>query len=427
LIFYKLLLDDCVGIVFEKSISINAFCGFSIQKFEITIKENLMRKILLLSFFLMALIVGCSSAPETVQDTKMISYLSNGIWLGSLPCADCEAIDYQLNLKPDFTYIQKFVYKGKSEEQFVDQGNWFFSSDSVIELNSYDFGKMFLVSGKELILLDQYGDRIQSEFEEKYHLKKDASTVKEVKEVEMIKDVNTINETVESNPASYQDKFMNGIEFFARGNEPNWTLEIDLEKSIVFATMDDIKLTTPAVEGIKAQDSDVTLYRAKTENGELVVTVVRDNCEDGMSGEKFTYKVHIEAKSSSDANFKTFDGCGKFLSDMRLHDIWVMEEMTGFNLKKEKLQKGMPLFEFNLTENRFSGHAGCNQINGGITVVGNKITFGNMMGTLMSCPNMKIEKAVIKALDQKTVTYSIDKLKLTLVSGKTKMVFKKVD
>ena len=112
---------------------------------------------------------------------------------------------------------------------------------------------------------------------------------------------------------------------------------------------------------------------------------------------------------------------------MRLHDIWAMEEMTGFSLKKEKLQKGMPLFEFNLTENRFSGHAGCNQINGGVSVVGNKIAFGDLVGTLMACPNMKIEKAVIEALNQKTVTYSIDKMKLTLVSGKTKMVFKKID
>jgi len=146
-----------------------------------------------------------------------------------------------------------------------------------------------------------------------------------------------------------------------------------------------------------------------------------------MSGEKFSYKVRVEAKNTADENYKTFDGCGKFLSDMRLHDIWVMEEMTGFNLKKEKLQKGLPQFEFNLTENRFSGHAGCNQINGGITVVGNKIMFGNLIGTLMSCSNMKIEKAVVGAFNEKTITYSIDKLKLTLVSGKTKMVFKKVD
>lgn len=386
-----------------------------------------MKKLILLSLFLFLVVIGCSSAPETVQDTKLVTYLSNGIWLGSLPCADCEAIDYQLSLKPDFTFIQKFVYKGKGEEQFVDEGTWFFSSDSVIELDSYDYAKMFLISGKELIMLDQYGDRIQSEFEQKYHLKKDASTVKEIKEVEQVKDAEPIKETVESNITAYQEKFISGVDFYARGNEPFWTLEIDLEKSMVFATMDDIKLTTQAVEGIKAQDSDVTLYRAKNDKGELVVTVVKDNCEDDMSGEKFTYKVQIQAKNSGDANFKTFEGCGKFLSDLRLHDIYVMEEMTGFNLKKEKLQKGLPQFEFNLTENRFSGHAGCNQINGGITVVGNKITFGSLVGTLMSCPNMKIEKAVITALNQKTVTYSIDKMKLTLVSGKTKMVFKKVD
>jgi hypothetical protein len=43
---------------------------------------------------------------------------------------------------------------------------------------------------------------------------------------------------------------------------------------------------------------------------------------------------------------------------MRLNDIYVMEEMTGFNLKKEKLTKGMPTFEFNLTDMRFGGHGG---------------------------------------------------------------------
>ena len=194
-----------------------------------------------------------------------------------------------------------------------------------------------------------------------------------------------------------------------------------------FATMDDIKINTPAVEGIKAQDSDVTLYRAKTDSGELVITVIRDNCEDNMSGEKFPYKVRVEAKKSADVNYKTFEGCGKFLYDMRLYDIYVMEEMTGFNLKKEKLMKGMPTFEFNLTDMRFGGHAGCNSLSGSINVIGNKITFGSLMGTLMACPNMKIEKAVVEALNQKTVTYSIDKMKLAIVSGKTKMVLKKVD
>jgi uncharacterized membrane protein len=386
-----------------------------------------MNKIILLSAFMFLIIIGCSSAPETIPDTKQTTFLTNGIWLGMLPCADCDGIDYQLNLKNDYTFKQKSAYKGKSEELFIDEGNWSFVSDSIISVDGSDDRKLFLVTDKDLVLLDQDGNRIESTFEEKYHLHKDPSTINETNEVEEVKALIPVKETVEMNSQHYQEKFLSGIDFIARGNEPNWTLEIDLEKSMSFATMDDIKVNTPAVEGIKAQDSDVTLYRAKTDSGELVITVIRDNCEDNMSGEKFSYKVRVEAKKSADVSYKTFEGCGKFLYDMRLYDIYVMEEMTGFNLKKEKLMKGMPTFEFNLTDMRFGGHAGCNSLSGSINVVGNKITFGSLMGTLMSCPNMKIEKAVVEALNQKNVTYSIDKMKLTLISGKTKMVLKKVD
>ena len=380
-----------------------------------------MNKILILATIIFLIIIGCSSAPEFVPDPKSVTFLTNGIWLGMLPCADCEGIDYQINLKNDYTFKQKSVYKGKSEEIFIDEGRWGFVSDSVIAVSGNEDYKMFLIQQDHLVMLDQDGNKIESSFEERYHLSKDDGTVKEIMPVKPVEEV------VEMNLNYYQEKFLSGVDFIARGNEPNWTLEIDLEKSMSFAAMYDIKVNTPAVEGIKAQDSDVTLYTAKTDSGELVITVIKDKCQDNMSGENFPYKVRVEAKSPADSTYKTFEGCGRFLYDIRLHDIYVMEEMTGFNLKKEKLMKGMPTFEFNLTDMRFGGHAGCNQINGGISVVGNKITFGNLVGTLMSCPNMKIEKAVITALNDKTVTYSIDKMKLTLVSGKTKMVLQKVD
>ena len=380
-----------------------------------------MKKILILSTIIFLIIIGCSSAPEFVPDPKNVTFLTNGIWLGMLPCADCEGIDYQINLKNDYTFKQKSVYKGKSEEIFIDEGRWGFVSDSVIAVSGNEDYKMFLIQQDHLVMLDQDGNKIESSFEERYHLSKDDGTVKEIMPVKPVEEV------VEMNLNYYQEKFLSGVDFIARGNEPNWTLEIDLEKSMSFAAMYDIKVNTPAVEGIKAQDSDVTLYTAKTDSGELVITVIKDKCQDNMSGENFPYKVRVEAKSPADSTYKTFEGCGRFLYDIRLYDIYVMEEMTGFNLKKEKLMKGMPTFEFNLTDMRFGGHAGCNQINGGISVVGNKITFGNLVGTLMSCPNMKIEKAVITALNDKTVTYSIDKMKLTLVSGKTKMVLQKVD
>ena len=386
-----------------------------------------MNKILTLSTLIFLIITGCSSAPETTTENKDVTFLTNGIWLGMLPCADCEEIDYQINLKNDYTFKQKSVYKGKSDEIFTDEGRWGFVSDSVIAVSGNDDYKMFLIQQNHLVMLDQDGNKMESSFEDKYRLHKDPTTVKETKDLEPTKEVTPVVPVVELDLSYYQEKFLNGVDFFARGNEPNWTLEIDFEKSMSFAMFEGFNIITPAVEGIKAQDSDVTLYTAKTESGELVITVIKDKCQDNMSGEYFPYKVRVEAKSSVDSSYHTFDGCGRFLYDMRLYDIYVMEEMTGFNLKKEKLMKGAPQFEFNLTDMRFLGHAGCNSISGNIDVVGNKITFGSLMGTLMACPNMKVEKAVIAALNQKTLTYSIDKMKLTLVSGKTKMVLHKID
>ncbi|GIK21357.1 MAG: META domain-containing protein [Ignavibacteriota bacterium] len=384
-----------------------------------------MKKTIILSLFIAVVYIGCSSGPDFIPDQKQVQFITNGIWLGVFPCEDCEEIDYQLNLKDDFTFKERSVYKGKDGDALTDEGSWAFESDSVIVLNGSDEDKLYLIGSKNLIRLNEYGERFEASVESKYMLKKDLSTVKKIDgSVTNDKD-QPMKEKVELNPEFYQKKFVDGVDFFGRGNEPNWTIELDLEKNFVFSMMDGWTVTAPSVEGIKNQD--LTLYRSKSESGELIITVIRENCQDNMSGEIFPYKVRVEAKKSADEKFQTFEGCGKFLADLRLYDIWVMEEMTGINLKKEKLQKGAPQFEFILSDMRFNGHAGCNSFSGSITVSGDKITFGSLLGTLMSCQNMKVEKAVVSALDQKTVTYSIDKMKLTLVSGKTKMVFKKVD
>ncbi len=384
-----------------------------------------MKKSIILSLFIAVVYIGCSSGPDFIPDQKQLLIVTNGVWVGFFPCADCEGIDYQLNLKDDYTFKESSVYKGKSEDAFTDEGSWAFESDSVIILYGSDEEKTFLIGSKNLFRLDEYGERFEPSVEAQYQLKKDLSTVKKIDGFDSNDKDKPVKETVELNPELYQKKFVDGVDFFGRGNEPFWTLDIDLEKNFVFSMMEGWNISTPAVEGMK--DHDITLYRAKSESGELIITVIRETCQDNMSGEYFPYRVRVEAKKSAEDKFQTFEGCGKFLSDLRLYDIWVMEEMTGINLKKEKLQKGNPQFEFVLSDMRFNGHAGCNSFSGGIAVSGNKITFDALLGTLMSCQNMKVEKAVVAALDQKTVTYSIDKLKLTLVSGKTKMVFKKID
>ena len=374
-----------------------------------------MKIFILLTTFLLAIIVGCSSTPESIPEPKELSNLTSGVWLGLLPCQDCDEIDYQINFRKDYTFVQKLVYKGKSNEQLVNEGTWNFISDSIISLDGLDQIKMFLISNNEIIMLDQEGNRFNSELEENYHLTRDGKSIKKIEPKK---------KAVELNEEFYQEKYLNGIDFIARGNEPNWTLEIDFEKAMRFSTMDDIKLNTPAVEGKKTDGDSVIIYKAKSENGELIVKVTSEKCQDNMSGENFTHNVKIEVRNKKDKDFKVFSGCGKYLFDYRLNNVWELQEMTGVNLKKAKLVKGLPTFEVNLIEMVFSGHAGCNTLSGSLDIKDNKIKFGNMIGTLMSCPEMQVERAVVDAFNKKIFSYKIEDTKLTLISGKTKMIFR---
>jgi heat shock protein HslJ/uncharacterized membrane protein len=364
-------------------------------------------KFMYLIVLVVILVCGCSQNNKVVKDPdpKIISSLT-GDWFGELPCADCAGISYKISLNSDMTYSDVSVYRGKDDKPFFDYGTWNLLTDSTISLSQTE--RKFLLSNNELIMLDLEGNRIESGFSEMYHLRK---------------------EIVEDNPDIYKRKFDAGIDFTARGNEPFWSLDIDLDKQIKFTSMTDIaELNTPIVSGKKTDDGKSTVYHSIIEAGEIKITITDNPCSDNMSGEQFTHTVKIQAKHSTDNQFTEFSGCGKYLMDIRLNDIWVMQEMTGVVLKKEKLNKGLPTFEFHLRDNRFSGHAGCNQMNGSIKAEGNKIKFGPIASTRMACPDMTVEQAVGNALSGKALTYSIENLKLTLIAEDgVKMVFKKVD
>jgi uncharacterized lipoprotein YbaY/uncharacterized lipoprotein NlpE involved in copper resistance len=48
---------------------------------------------------------------------------------GTLPCADCEGIRYQLNLFPDDSFFARMTYIGRQVPSFDDVGSWALSSD----------------------------------------------------------------------------------------------------------------------------------------------------------------------------------------------------------------------------------------------------------------------------------------------------------
>ena len=58
----------------------------------------------------------------TKELTRQLEKFS-GTYSSTLPCPDCEGIDFELVLNTDLTYTSKAIYRGKSEEPLIKQGS----------------------------------------------------------------------------------------------------------------------------------------------------------------------------------------------------------------------------------------------------------------------------------------------------------------
>jgi heat shock protein HslJ/uncharacterized membrane protein len=176
-----------------------------------------------------------------------------------------------------------------------------------------------------------------------------------------------------------------GIDFYARGNEPFWSMDMDFDQRFQFTVLNGLNLNTPPTEGALAQNSGIIRYHAKIESGELVIFANEKPCTDTMSGERFAYTVEVQAKPASDTLFQNFTGCGDYVPDMRLTDTWMVEQVEGVPLKPVSFMKGLPRLELSARERRLNGHDGCNRIGGAFSTKRNTITFKQLMSTRMFC------------------------------------------
>ena len=214
----------------------------------------------------------------------------------------------------------------------------------------------------------------------------------------------------------------------ATGNEPFWALKMGND-NIIFTSLisGKEKLVFPAVEAIKAMDANVKMYKVKNETSEAVISIQQLECQNSMSGVISPYKVTVEIKNNSELESKKLDGCGKYNTDYRLHDIWVLEELNGFKVFVTDFQRELPRIEINSSENKFMGYGGCNAVSGTIFYEKEVLRFSKVISTLMACAPGNKENEFTKAL-QNTTTDSIGDNKLTLSNPTGKLlVFKKVD
>lgn len=240
----------------------------------------------------------------------------------------------------------------------------------------------------------------------------------------------TQKDVVKTEPTPEYKEQMENLEkkiyFRAMGNEPEWSLKIS-ESSIEFSSLKPgfESFTSPHAEPVRAMDANVKMYRLATASGTMNIQVSQQECVNTMSGEKSPYTIRIEFTKNNQSN--TFYGCGNYITDSRLHDIWALEKLNGTTVHPADYNKGVPNLEINCSTNIFMGHAGCNRMNGTLFYELGLIRFTDIITTRMACPANNKEAEFLKAL-RSTTTYKVENLKLTLSNPNGELlVFRKVD
>ena len=214
--------------------------------------------------------------------------------------------------------------------------------------------------------------------------------------------------------------------FKAHGVEPFWNLTIS-DNMMKLKILND-SILTPHTEPIYAQDSNVKSYSLHTELAAINIQIIQMECINAMSGKSFPYSVTVKYKKGGETKFTTLEGCGQYITNYRLHDIWALEELNGTKVSKDDFGKELPYIEINAAKNTFMGTSGCNRITGKLFSERERIRFINIASTEMLCATGdEKEHEFTKALSS-TISYTIANNRLTLSNpDKTLLVFKKVD
>ncbi|MBC9794445.1 META domain-containing protein [Sinomicrobium weinanense] len=213
--------------------------------------------------------------------------------------------------------------------------------------------------------------------------------------------------------------------FTASGTEPFWNLEIS-ENMIRLNTVTD-SLKTPYTEPVKAMDANVKLYKVETESGQLQIEISHKECTNAMSGMTSPYTVAVGVEKGTDDAARELEGCGQYITDYRLNDLWVLEKLGNQKINEQDFDRELPSLEINSGTNEFTGFSGCNRINGVLFFEQGLLRFTDIVSTKMMCNNADKEAEFLKALESST-SYEIANNGLTLSNPSgVQAVFKKTD
>jgi heat shock protein HslJ len=216
---------------------------------------------------------------------------------------------------------------------------------------------------------------------------------------------------------SLKKRQQQGIDFFAEGDAPvHWTLDLDLEKGFSFKPADERQLIGPPVQATRATGTNADKYETTTDAGTMILVVYDEPCSGKQQDKRPPRRTEVTL------NNKRYTGCGDYLYDEALNDIWTLETIG--NKNPDAPVRKLPWIEFNLEKNKMYGYDGCNNLSSDIKVEGNRIKFSVFAGTKTACPGNETEELFSSMLSGHIVDYYIANGRLTLILiNETKLIF----
>lgn len=230
------------------------------------------------------------SADETELTTSVseqVDWNLPTMYTGTLPCADCPGINYRLIIEEEqFTEISH--YQDRSIESFEETGTWEIDGDTLTLRGRENLIlKRFLVDESNLTLLSRTNQKITGDLADMYVLNRTGD-----------------QQSIEEHHRDLADR---GYAFFATGNEPFWSIQIDSLDQLIFESPEK-ELNFGKINASTIRNE--MQFETSTDSTQLSVQIRDEYCQDSMSGYLFPLIISVTMQPFP---VDTLEGCGLFL------------------------------------------------------------------------------------------------------------------
>jgi copper homeostasis protein (lipoprotein) len=283
---------------------------------------------------------------------------------GDLPCADCQGIRHQLELFPDQAFFLRLTYLGKGDDAGFDEiGSWVVASDRrtlLLHGGRETPLKFAIKDSNRLRKLDPEGREIASS------LNYDLKSTKDLQPLEP--------RLLMRGMYKY---FADAGRFTECLTRRNWPVAHEQDNAALESAYSKAR-RQPGEELLVNVEGRVAM-RPKMESGGQQPTLVVERFIGVWPGET----------------------CGaRFATEPLENTYWKLTRL-GDTAVTVASQQREPHFILNPKSRRVGGSGGCNRLTGSYELNGDRLTFGQMAGTMMACPEGgDTEKVFLEALRQ---------------------------